>query len=165
MKTFQIWDKVNPPPEPYLGYMKSIRDMSDQYILIGKDNFMDREFVSFDSVYQSLPESLRTRTNGALKIFDAMRCFYLSRHFDLAYFDIDIELLNPIEPIEIVQIAGPGLLIGNGDPVLGLQCWEDYLGYCKNFGCRPASLMFGKLDKGKVIDSGFVHHYAQGKYA
>jgi hypothetical protein len=164
MNAFQIWDKLKPPPDPYLGYMKSIRDMSDQYILIGQENFMGRDFVSFDSVYQSLPDDLRNRTNGSLKIFDAIRCFYLAHHFGMAYFDIDIELTQPIKILDIVQMSGPGVLVGNGDAALGLQCWQDYLAYCKNFGCRPASLLFGKMKKGKIIESGFKHHYAQGNY-
>lgn len=164
MKSFQIWDKKTPPPEPYFSYMQSIRDMSKEYTLISPENFMGAKWVSFDSVYQMVPENLRARTNGPLKIFDAMRNRYLTLHFSLAYFDIDVELEKPIELLDVVQRAGCGILIGNGDPKLGRWCWENYVGHCKHFGCRPASMLFARMEKGRIIETGFTHHHAGGKY-
>lgn len=164
MKTFQIYNRPIPPCDPYLGFMERIRDMSEAYTLIAPENFMGADFVPFEAVWYSLPEYLRKNTNGPRMEFDAMRAWFLGHHFDHAYFDIDVELFEPIEIVDKPQQAGSGLLVGNGNPELGLACWCNYLRGCPSF-CSPASIMFsGGMSLYEIPENKFKHHYAQGKY-
>lgn len=169
MKAFQIFSHPFPPCEPYHGYMQQVRDMAEEYTLIAPQNFMGQRarFVPISEAWNQVPEYLRKNTNGPRMEFDAMRVRYLTQHFDHAYFDIDVQLFQPIEIREHPQSAGSGLLVGNGDPSLGAACWAAYLRMCPQY-CRPASLMLAGLaavfplepEEGKL----FIHHFARGQY-
>lgn len=137
--------------------------MADSYTLIAPANFMGAGFVHFDKVRECLPWHLQENTNGPRMIFDAMRVWYLSHHFDHAYLDVDVELFSPLTLFDAPQQAGPGVLVGNGDIILGQRCWEAYLRMCPQF-CRPASLMFSGIPVVEAPESVFVHHYAKGAY-
>jgi len=163
MKVFQIFDRPLPPKAPYLGFMERARDLAESYTLIAPQNFMGAGFVPFSEVWEALPEYLRKNTNGPLMAFDAMRCLYLSQHFDHVYLDIDVELIQPLGLMDKPQKAGPGVLVGNGDPVLGAACWQNYLRMCPQF-CRPASLIFSGVDHCEAPADRFHHHYAKGAY-
>lgn len=143
--------------------MEEIRDMAEEYTLIAPSNFMGAKFVSIQEVWTSLPEYLRKNTNGPRMEYDAMRVRYLTSHFDHVYLDVDVELLSPIGLKGLPQNAGPGVLVGNGNPETGKKCWEAYLRLCPNF-CRPASLMFSGIPRLEVPTSLFIHHYAKGNY-
>lgn len=163
MKVFQIFDKPIPPKEPYAGYMRAIRDMADEYTLIAPNNFMGAGFVFIGAVWRSLPQYLQEHTNGPRMGFDALRAYYLSRHFDHVYLDVDVQLFRPLELLDVPQADGPGVLVGTGDPIKGLACWDMYLHLCPRF-CRPASLMFAGNQVQPAPKSYFHHHYAKGEY-
>ncbi len=163
MKAFQIFDRETPPPEPYLGFMRDIADMSESYTLIAKADFMGRDFVDYDSVFSMLPKNLQANPGSWYGHYDAMRCLYLCENFDHAYFDIDMELHHPIEIKSIPQKNSPGLLVGNGDAALGRQCWQDYLAVCHSC-CRTAGLIFRNTPHEMIPETAFTHHHANGKY-
>jgi hypothetical protein len=169
VKVFQIFDHAHAPIAPYLGYMQRVRDLAESYTLIAPANFMGprAHWVPFAEVWGALPEALRAHQAGPRMEFDAMRAYWLSRHFDGVYVDLDVELRAPLEIKAYPQFEGPGVLLGNGDPVLGLSCWESYLRLCPAF-CRPASLMFADCRAARNLDAEdkkrFIHHHARGAY-
>lgn len=167
MKVFQIFSSAIPPIAPYLGYMERVRDLAESYTLIAPANFMGAGFVPFAEVWEALPEVLRKNTNGPRMEFDAMRAWYLSRHFGHVYLDIDVELFAPLEIGPFPRFEGPGVLLGNGDAALGLACWETYLRLCPGF-CRPASLMFANCREARNLDAAdktkLIHRHARGRY-
>lgn len=164
MNVFQIWDKAAPPCEPYAGYMRGVRDLADGYTLISPVNFMGANWVPFAEVWAALPDYMRRNTNGPLMGFDAMRALYLSRHFDHVYLDVDVQLLMPLALRDRPQADGPGVLIGNGDPVVGRAAWAAYLRMCPRF-CRPASLMFSGLFPSTPPKGLYIHTHARGQYS
>lgn len=169
MRVVQIYDKPNPPSEPYFGFMKSITEISRHYTLIGVVNFMGFDFISLEEVEDAVrADSGHTRWERARfgdggYHFDAMRAYYLAHHFDNIYLDIDVELHAPIPLLPEVQKAGPGVLAGNGDKALGRSCWQTYLMKSPNI-FLPAPLMFIGLKVLDVPANLFTHHFARGVY-
>lgn len=164
MKAFQIWDRMQPPPEPWIGYMRKIRDMSDYYALISPVDFMGANHSPFSDLHEKIPRYLQENTNGPRMLFDAMRVRYLTLYFDFSYLDIDVELHKPLEVLTHPQKAGPGILVGNGNQEDGAKCWEYYLHMCHHF-CRPASLMFPReVGVKEIPPETYTHYYQKGLY-
>lgn len=137
--------------------------MAEEYTLIAPQNFMGAKFVPLNEVWSAIPSYLKEHTNGPRMEFDALRVRFLSRNFDMAYLDIDVELHAPIPLADKPQCSGPGVMVGNGNRDIGLQSWVKYLELCPRC-CRPATLAFSGMGAKEVPPSLFTHHYAKGRY-
>jgi hypothetical protein len=169
LKVFQIYDGAEPPKEPYFGYMRRVYDQAKSYTLIGSVDFMGADFVPIEEVEEVVRRESgharweRARFGDGGYHFDALRAYYLARHFDHVYLDIDVELHAPIPLLPAVQKAGPGVMVGNGNAALGLTCWQTYLRKSPNIFLL-APLMFVGLAPLDVPPHLFTHHFANGKY-
>jgi hypothetical protein len=163
MKTFQIFDRAAPPREPFATFMREISVMSEGYTLIALENFMGRGFYPLQDLRQEVEREMPGFPLVGRDRFDPLRAYYLSRHFDHVYLDLDVQLHQPIPLLPEGQINGPGVLAGNGDAAHGLACWERYKALTRS-SLRPASLMFTAGPVRMVPPEFFTHHHAHGDY-
>lgn len=164
MNVFQIFDRATPPREPFAGFMRAILGRASHYTLVAPADFLGADsFYPLEALQVEVEAALPGVAVAGRYRFDALRAYFLARHFDHVYLDVDVELLSPIDLQAKCQADTPGVMAGNGDPALGPACWARYAERCRRV-LRPASQMFSGFPVQEAPKNSYHHHFAHGDY-